>query len=121
MCHQNGGVIIPLLLLLLLLPSNPAARAQVTPPLPQHVIVFIHVSVIDVVRGSVQPDMSVMIAGDRITDVRKASDLKAPAAAKLIDSQGKFLIPGLWDMHVHTFNHNPRTSNGSFHCFLQMV
>lgn len=28
-------------------------------------------------------------------------DLRAPARARIIDGSGKFLIPGLWDMHAH--------------------
>ena len=39
------------------------------------------------------------IAGDRIIAVGK--NLEPPPQARIIDATGKFLIPGLWDMHVH--------------------
>jgi imidazolonepropionase-like amidohydrolase len=58
------------------------------------------VTVIDTRGGPAQPDMTVVIEGDRITRVDGA---KAPAGAQVIDGTGKFLIPGLWDMHIHTF------------------
>src|SRR6185295_4811771 len=46
----------------------------------------------------------VAIRNDRIIDVRSSADAAAiPAGARTIDAAGKFLIPGLWDMHVHTF------------------
>jgi hypothetical protein len=45
----------------------------------------------------------VLIAGNRITFVGPAASAKVPAGTKVIDGQGKFLIPGLWDMHVHGF------------------
>jgi hypothetical protein len=105
---------IRLLSLLLLFQSNPALIAQSTVPLQAQTIVLAHVTVIDAVRGSGQPDMSVIIAGDRIADVRKTSELTAPSGAKEVDCRGKFLIPGLWDMHVHRFNHSPRTPNEWF-------
>ncbi len=47
--------------------------------------------------------MTVVIEGDRITRVGPAAGTKVPNGAQVIDGAGKFLIPGLWDMHIHTF------------------
>ena len=66
-------------------------------------IVFEHVAVVDTANASLQPDMTVVIVGDHITDVGKAVQIKAPNNAQVVDARGKFLIPGLWDMHVHIF------------------
>jgi imidazolonepropionase-like amidohydrolase len=66
-------------------------------------IVLTHVTVIDTTGGPAQPDMTVVIDGDRITRVDKKRHGKIPKMAKEIDATGKYLIPGLWDMHVHTF------------------
>src|SRR3984893_14482588 len=66
-------------------------------------IVLTHVTVIDTARGTSQPDMTVVIDGDRITRVDKKRHARIPKMAKEIDATGKYLIPGLWDMHVHTF------------------
>jgi imidazolonepropionase-like amidohydrolase len=48
-----------------------------------------------------QPDMTILIRGHEIASTGKTKDLKVPASAKTIDGVGKFVIPGLWDMHVH--------------------
>jgi hypothetical protein len=44
-------------------------------------------------------DVSVFIADGRIASIGK--NIQAPAGARIVDASGKFLIPGLWDMHVH--------------------
>lgn len=61
-------------------------------------IAFKNVSVIDVVGGKVLPRQNVVVVGDKISQVGTAA---VPAGATLVDGTGKFLIPGLWDMHVH--------------------
>ena len=43
--------------------------------------------------------MSVSIESGRIKAIKKK--IKAPKGAEIVDGTGKFLIPGLWDMHVH--------------------
>ena len=67
-------------------------------------IAIIHVSVIDVRAGTIKPDMTVLIQGDRITEVRPTKNNESLSAKdiQVIDGRGKFLLPGLWDMHVHT-------------------
>jgi imidazolonepropionase-like amidohydrolase len=46
-------------------------------------------------------DAVVVIEGDRITAAGPRSKIKIPKNARVIDAQGKFLLPGLWDMHAH--------------------
>ena len=46
--------------------------------------------------------MTVIVAGNRIADVGKTGKVRVPRNAQIIDASGKFLIPGLWDMHAHT-------------------
>ena len=65
---------------------------------------LVHVSIIDVNAGMVRPGMTVLVAGDRIAEVGPAEQLSVPAGARVIDATGKFLIPGLWDMHVHWYD-----------------
>ncbi|MGB0035616.1 MAG: amidohydrolase family protein [Candidatus Acidiferrales bacterium] len=66
-------------------------------------LVFTHVTVIDTTGGPVQPDMTVIIEGDRIARIVKRHRAKIPKLSKVVDASGKFMIPGLWDMHIHTF------------------
>jgi imidazolonepropionase-like amidohydrolase len=59
------------------------------------------VTIIDCAGGTPQPGMSVLIADGRIQSIRRVSKLKEPVGAVIIDGRGKYLIPGLWNMHVH--------------------
>jgi imidazolonepropionase-like amidohydrolase len=65
-------------------------------------LVFTHVNVIDVTGTLVQPDMTVIVHGQRIAAVAKSGQAQIPEGAQMVDARGKYLIPGLWDMHVHT-------------------
>jgi len=73
-----------------------ACRAQAT-------LVFRNVAVVDLDGGTVRPDMIVEVANGRVTRVEPAAGRPAPpsAQATVVDGRGKFLIPGLWDSHVH--------------------
>lgn len=66
---------------------------------PQSRLAFVHVNVIDATGSPVQPDMTVVVEGQQITQVVKGSPI--PKDARVIDARGKYMIPGLWDMHVH--------------------
>ena len=66
------------------------------------ILAFRHVNVIDATGSPVRPDMTVLVEGQRIVDLGKSGDVQIPKGAKIVDAAGKFLIPGLWDMHVHT-------------------
>lgn len=67
-------------------------------------IVIAHVTVINPGTSSVRPDQTVVINGDRITIVAASTKLQWPknSRARVIDATGQYLIPGLWDMHVHS-------------------
>src|SRR5262249_27545443 len=57
-----------------------------------------HVTVIDGSNAAPQLDRTVLVSGDRIVNV---SQSPPPPEAQVVDARGKFLIPGLCDMHVH--------------------
>jgi len=67
----------------------------------QTTIAITHVTIIDVTGKPTQPDMTVIIEGGRIAEIGRSGQLKAPKGARVIDAPRKYLIPGLWDMHVH--------------------
>jgi imidazolonepropionase-like amidohydrolase len=60
-----------------------------------------HVAVVDVNAGQVLPDMTVEIRGRIIAAMDSASRIRVTRGARIVDGRGKYLIPGLWDMHVH--------------------
>ena len=57
------------------------------------------VTVVDVSTGAASPGRSILIRGDRIVRIGTAVD--APKGSKFFDGRGRFVISGLWDMHVH--------------------
>jgi len=61
-----------------------------------------HVTVINPETSSVEADRTVLITGNRVASVLSSKEFHAPSGARVTDCRGKFLIPGLWDMHVHT-------------------
>ena len=63
-------------------------------------LVLAHVAVVDVATGRLLPDRMVTVVGDRIESIEPGTFSVGPAA-RVVDGRGKYLIPGLWDMHVH--------------------
>lgn len=62
-----------------------------------------HVTVIDATRRWPDRDMTVLISGDRIVAVGGHRDVRVPRGARVVDLTGKYLIPGLCDMHTHSY------------------
>ena len=62
-------------------------------------LIFKHVTVIDGTGAAPRVNVSVAIAGGRITAIEK--NIRARPRDQVIEAKGKFLIPGLWDMHIH--------------------
>ncbi len=84
--------------LIITLCGSLSAQAPARPPM----LVFLHVTVINPGSGSVEPERAVVIRDGRITAVTSAEGLTPPGWAQVVDATGKYMIPGLWDMHVHT-------------------
>jgi imidazolonepropionase-like amidohydrolase len=77
---------------------GPAAAQQAVAPPP---IVIENVTVINVDTGARWPDQTVVVTGNRISAVGVSASVTRPAGARVVDGRGKFLIPGVWDSHVH--------------------
>ena len=60
-----------------------------------------HARLFDPATLAVQPDMTVIVAGNRIQAVGRDGEVTVPPGVEVIDARGKTLLPGLWDMHVH--------------------
>jgi imidazolonepropionase-like amidohydrolase len=59
------------------------------------------VTVIDCTGAAAKPNSTVVVTGGVISAVGPSETVKIPAGARAIEAKGKFLIPGLWDMHGH--------------------
>jgi imidazolonepropionase-like amidohydrolase len=60
------------------------------------------VTVVNVMDGSLLPEQTVLIAGNRIVAVGTTDKVRIPRDAELVEAAHRYLIPGLWDMHVHS-------------------
>ena len=77
-----------------------AAATQGTPPVDADLAIS-GVAVVDVERGAIVPEQTVLVRGNRIVDVGPSSRIRAGAGVRTIDGQGRYVMPGLWDMHAH--------------------
>ena len=66
-------------------------------------LVFTRATVIDATGSPEQPDTTVVIVGNRIAALGPDGQIQIPSNARVVNAQGYFLIPGLWDMHTHAF------------------
>jgi imidazolonepropionase-like amidohydrolase len=63
-----------------------------------------HVTVVDVASGTLLPEQTVIVSGSRIVAVGPTAQVARPARASVVDGRGRYLIPGLWDMHGHLWS-----------------
>jgi imidazolonepropionase-like amidohydrolase len=68
----------------------------------QSVVAFTRVTVVDGTDSVPRRDQTVIVRGNRILSVSPAGAARIPQGAHVVDGRGKFLVPGFWDMHVHT-------------------
>lgn len=78
------------------------SQAQSQPKSSESVVVIAHVTVINPGSGTVSPNQTVVITGAKITSVASSTDVQIPQGAGVVEARGEYLVPGLWDMHVHT-------------------
>ena len=84
----------------LLIVLSASLRAQ-TLPLQAKRLAITHVTVIDATGAPARPDTTVVIRSGHILDIGATSEIKLAKDCQIVDGTGKFLIPGLWDSHVH--------------------
>ena len=89
-----------LIALLILVASN---TSLATDQPEEAVTAFVHVSVVPMDHEGVLGDSTVLVVDGRIRVVGPASGVAIPRDATVIDGRGKYLMPGLADMHAHTW------------------
>jgi len=93
-----------------LLAPNAVLLAQ-QPPQP---VAFVNVNVIPMDRNGVVADQTVIVSGGRIAAVGPASSTPVPDGALRVDASGKYLVPGLAEMHGHVPAVNAQGTNRQF-------
>lgn len=69
-------------------------------------VAFVDVNVVPMDRDGVVPNQTVVVREGRITEVGPAAQVRVPAGATTVDGRGKYLMPGLAEMHGHLPNPN---------------
>lgn len=72
-----------------------------TEPKEQADVVIINARIIDVETGQVSPPQSIVIRNDSILEVTKPGATALFEARTIVDAKDGFVMPGLWDNHVH--------------------
>jgi imidazolonepropionase-like amidohydrolase len=68
---------------------------------PADALAVVGATVIDGTGKPPLKDATVLVQGGRIVAVGPSAQVKVPAGAVKIDATGKYIVPGLWDMHAH--------------------
>jgi imidazolonepropionase-like amidohydrolase len=95
--HQpaNARFLVLTLMLCVLLAAPAAAQEQ------SRDVAFVNVNVLPMDSERILQDHTVIVRGDTIVRVGPAAKVKVPAGALRIDGKGKYLIPGMAEMHGH--------------------
>lgn len=75
------------------------------PATTPHTLAVTHVTVVDVAGAVSRPDQTVLVSGNRIVAVGPAAGVRVPRGARTVDGAGRYLVPGLWDMHSHVIGY----------------
>lgn len=94
-------------LLLVVGAPDPAPAQQTSKPGPP--IAITNVTVIDVTSGAELRGRTVLVRGNRIATIGRSSRVPVPRGATIVSGRGKYLIPGLWDMHSHAGSYGDTT------------
>ena len=75
----------------------------------QQITAFVNVNVVPMDSERILDGQTVIVRDGRIIEIGAAESVKIPEGATRIDGQGKYLMPGLVDMHVHGFDDDEKT------------
>src|SRR5712664_3452522 len=95
---RHFGIVLSVISLALLFSP---ARLRAQKPSSDAPLVMNHVTVVDVRSGTLHPEQTVIIEGDHIAFAGPNKSAKDSRRAHVVNGRNLFLIPGLWDMHVH--------------------
>jgi imidazolonepropionase-like amidohydrolase len=100
-----------------LLLATPVVGQEAAKP-TRRPLAITHVTLIDATGRAAQADQTVLIQDQRIVAIGKTAEVKLPADSEVADGHGKFLIPGLWDMHAHIAAVSPADADNYLTLFI---
>lgn len=77
------------------------AQQPPQPGKPPLVVVFTNVNVVDVANGAVTRNSVVVVKNGRIQAISRRAIIGLGRDLQVVNTSGRYMIPGLWDMHVH--------------------
>ncbi|MEN8243744.1 MAG: amidohydrolase family protein [Thermodesulfobacteriota bacterium] len=91
-------------ILLILACSN--TKSDLLPPGKEddELVIFHNVNLVPMTDDKALPNRTVIVQGDRIIAIGPSEINDIPENAKVIDGNGRYLMPGLADMHIHTYD-----------------
>jgi imidazolonepropionase-like amidohydrolase len=101
--HRSSSLAAFLLATVALMPASAPAQAS-RGALARGTFAITDVTVIPMTRDTVLPRFTVLVRDGRIAALGPIRSLKVPPNVRLVDGRGKYLIPGLADMHTHLFS-----------------
>jgi imidazolonepropionase-like amidohydrolase len=63
--------------------------------------ILVNVNVVDLERGSILPNQTVIVAGSKIIRLASSTSVRPPRGTRVVQASGKYLMPGLWDADAH--------------------
>jgi imidazolonepropionase-like amidohydrolase len=99
---------------ILALGHSTQVQGQRTLPPREH-LAIVHATIYTMTDSVPIRDGSVVIDGGHLVAVGPARSVTIPAGARVIDATGKFVIPGLWDMHAHNLGSRRRGTAPALH------
>jgi imidazolonepropionase-like amidohydrolase len=95
------------IVLLALLAACAGGRPSGEAPAAGSTLAITRVHVADGTTPELRRDWTVVVRDGRIAAAGPAGAVPVPAGARVIDGAGRYLVPGLWDMHVHLNERDP--------------
>jgi imidazolonepropionase-like amidohydrolase len=92
---------------LLLSAVTACAPGRLASPRGALTIAITNVTVIDATGAAPRPLQTVLIGDGRVLQISDSRRIRVGRGVRVLDGTGKFLIPGMWDMHVHAWNRQP--------------
>src|SRR6185503_9987317 len=84
----------------------PKRAMTAAPPPVDQAVAIVGVTVIDGNGGAAQPNMTILVRGNRIAQIGPRGSVTVPKDARVIDGTGKFATPGFIDTNVHLSLYN---------------